>query len=399
MKNNKIKSFILGSLSATVFILVIAIVAAGGIYIDRKYELPFLDKYIPTKERSPVVTEKERTPRTNMCDLSTADIAEEVSNSVVTVSVTKVQASLNQRDFFNFFDFFGQTPEIPRGEPEEIQRDIGTGFIVGEEKFVITNKHVVSDTNANYSIIDKQENEYEVSKVYRDPANDIAILQVQDLENPSAILGDSDEIRVGEEVIAIGTALGEFRHTVTKGVISGLGRGITARGAFGTHVESLENIIQTDAAVNPGNSGGPLIDSCGRVIGVNVATSQQAENIGFAIPINVIKQAIDNFNETGQFNRPFLGVRYTMITEQAAIRNEIPRGAYVVEVVESSSAEEAGIKEGDIITKFDGEKLTKENLATLISRKKIGDEITIEIFDWEDEELEEVSVTLKEATN
>ena len=151
-------------------------------------------------------------------------------------------------------------------------------------------------------------------------------------------LGDSSKIKVGQLAIAIGTALGEFRHTVTTGVISGLGRGIS---------KTLDNVIQTDAAINLGNSGGPLLNSAGQVIGVNTAVSQQGQNIGFAIPINVIKDAIDNFNKTGQFSRPFMGVRYRQIDQKTALLNDIPsREPYVEEIVEGSPAEKAGIVAG-----------------------------------------------------
>ena len=224
----------------------------------------------------------------------------------------------------------------------------------------------------------------------------MAILQIKNLELDSIELGDSDNLRVGDDVIAIGTALGEFRHTVTTGVVSGLGRGITTSDGFGRAVESLENIIQTDAAINPGNSGGPLINRCGEVIGVNVAVSRNAENIGFAIPINVIKDSLNNFNATGKFERALLGVRYNMITEQAALRNEVPVGAYVVEVVEGSSADNGGIKKGDIIVSFDGKKLVNENLADLVGKTKVGDKVKIEVYRWEDERALDLTIKMQE---
>jgi serine protease Do len=295
----------------------------------------------------------------------------------------------------DMFNIFGFRQRIQDPEYEEIQRDIGTGFIVGEEKLVITNKHVVDDIQGEYKIIDKDNKEYEVTKVYRDPTNDIAILQVKDLDLESISLGNSDIARVGDDVIAIGTALGEFRNTVTTGVISGLGRGITASSGFES--EDLENIIQTDAAINPGNSGGPLLNRCGEVIGVNVAVSQNAENIGFALPINSIKDAITNFSDTGKFERAFLGVRYTMITEQAALKNSIPVGAYVIEVMKNSTASEYDIKAGDIITEFDGNKLSKEDLTKLISKTKVGDKIKIKVYRWKEDTWLDKEIVMKES--
>lgn len=229
-------------------------------------------------------------------------------------------------------------------------------------------------------MIDKENKEYKVVKIYRDPETDLAIIKVNGLNKPALPLGDSDKIRVGESVIAIGTALGEFRHTVTAGVVSGLGRGITAGDGF-FMLEKLDNVIQTDAAINPGNSGGPLINSRGEVIGVNVAVTQGAENIGFAIPINLVKTMLDNFNRTGKFVRPFLGVSYQMISPKAALANEIPQGAYVLEVVEGSAAQAAGLKTGDIIVELNGIKLDQKHpLVKVVNRLKAGEEISLKYW-------------------
>jgi serine protease Do len=210
-------------------------------------------------------------------------------------------------------------------------------------------------------------------------------------------MGESDKLKVGQFVIAIGTALGEFKDTVTTGVISGLGRGITAGSVFEGYVERLDNVIQTDAAINPGNSGGPLLNSAGQVIGINVAVAAGGQNIGFAIPINVIKESIDNFNKTGKFERPFLGIRYRMISRDVALMNDVPQGAYVVEVVEGSAADKAGIKAGDIITKFDNQSFKDENvdLAKLISQKKVGDKASLTI--WSDGKEMNKEIILQQA--
>jgi len=212
-------------------------------------------------------------------------------------------------------------------------------------------------------------------------------------------LGDSSKLQVGQFVIAIGTALGEFRNTVTTGVISGLGRGISAGSKFQGFVEELDNVIQTDAAINPGNSGGPLMNSSGQVIGVNTAIAKEGENIGFALPIQVVKDSLRNFNDTGQFNRPYLGVGYQIISREVAIRNELTEGAYVELVIEGSAADKAGVKRGDIITKFDGEKITesKKGLAGFIAKKKVGDSVTITIY--RDGETITIKATLETAPN
>lgn len=387
----------------SVFLLFILLLTLlSGIYIGSMSQNSLLSKYLFNflkKNTSEQLYAGDDTlypdSSSELCNWSTADIAEKVSDSVVTVSVKTVE--LDFGGGVDLFDYFGFVPSKPLSY-KEVEQDIGTGFIVGVDKFVITNKHVVSDIEAAYKIIDENGKEYKVLNIYRDPVNDIAILNVDGLTLESIELGDSDKLRVGEDVIAIGTALGEFRHTVTTGVVSGLGRGITASDAFGESSEELTNVIQTDAAINPGNSGGPLINRCGQVIGVNVATSRGAENIGFAIPINTIKSSLDIFNDTGKFERPFLGIKYNVISEQAALRNEIPVGVYVVEVVENSSADDADIRVGDIIVEFDNVKLADSDLPDLVSKKKIGDKVTLRIYRWNDDTTLEKNVTLKAST-
>ena len=315
-------------------------------------------------------------------------VVDEATPSVVSIGIKKPQLQLDP-----FQIFFGQSEIV---NPEQ---DIGTGFIIDESGLVVTNKHVVAEVGGEYRVVTAADQELKVEKIYRDPTNDMAILKV----TPDATsglkpikLGDSDHLKVGQTVIVIGTALGEFRSTVTTGVISGLGRGVDAGGPLGIGSERLDNVIQTDAAINPGNSGGPLLNSSGQVIGVNVAVSQAGQNIGFALPINVVKAAIDNFNQTGQFSRPFLGVRYQLIDQKTAILNSLPRGAFIVEVVADSPASDAGIKEGDIITKIDGKTISEDDsLAEIIGSKKIGDQVELEIYRGND--TQKLTLTLAEA--
>jgi len=324
-------------------------------------------------------------------------VVERATPSVVTVSISKTQ--IISTDPFYGFDFFGGFFNIPRGETreEQIEQDIGTGFIISEDGLIVTNRHVVSDLEAKYRVVIGKDEMLEVVDIYRDPVNDLAILKVDKNNLPTVDLGDSDELKVGQTVIAIGTALGEFRSTVTKGVISGLGRGIVAGSQWSGGSERLDNVIQTDAAINPGNSGGPLFDSSGMVIGVNVAVSQQGQNIGFAIPINIVKESIENFRSTGEFERPYIGVVYQMISRQAALLNEVPSGAYVTEVIKGSPADKAGIEVGDIMVEIDGKRLVddsgEESLASMIGKKKIGDNVKVKI--WRDGKEMEMSLTLE----
>jgi serine protease Do len=386
----QLKTFALG-LSVSALILVSFF---GGALADRVFVIKPLDALVGRRSLGALpasTTNRDSTLAPLLTPGDTvADVAEQASQSVVTVAIKRQE---QVPDPFSE-SIFGLGFRLPNsGRVEEVQRDIGTGFVADESGLIITNRHVVSDLEATYLVIDKDNNEYTVSKIYRDPTNDLAILKVDNLNLPPLPLGDSEKIRVGQSVIAIGTALGEFRHTVTTGVVSGLVRGIEAGDMFGRRIESIEGVIQTDAAINPGNSGGPLLDSAGSVIGVSVAVSAGAENIGFALPINVVKASIDNFNRTGQFDRPFMGIRYQTIYRQAALINDVPQGAYLVEVVAGSVAAEAGLQEGDIITEFDGQSITDQELSGLINSKKIGDRVTVKY--WRAGEEQRVEVTLR----
>lgn len=371
------KGFFLGIL----LMVVLGVGIVGGALADRLFVIKPLDflasRVLPNEEKATSLVEQKILTEESVV----VDVAEKASPSVVTVSVTQEAStspfSLDQ------FGIFGQQFFQQPTETEPVNQDIGTGFVVDSAQgLIVTNKHVVGDVQGKYRIVTKDGSEYEVVNIYRDPVNDLAIVKVAEQLPPALELGDSSQIKVGQFVIAIGTALGEFRHTVTTGVVSGLGRGIQAGGGFGSEVEQLDNVIQTDAAINPGNSGGPLLNSIGQVIGVNVAVASGGQNIGFALPINVIKESLTNFNQTGQFNRPFLGVRYRMISKEAALVNEVPEGAYIVDVVEGTPAFKSGIKSGDIVTKMNGTSIKEADggLAAVINSVKVGEEVEIEFY-------------------
>ena len=322
------------------------------------------------------------------------NVVDSVSPSVVTIGIEQTRRVV---DPFSIdpFDPFGSLRQ-PQSREENIKQDIGSGFIVTADGMIVTNKHVVSDPDAKYSVITKDDKKYDVTKIFRDPTNDLAILQIEASGLQPITMGDSSSLKVGQLAIAIGTALGEFRNTVTVGVISGVGRGITAGSPYESSAERLDNVIQTDAAINPGNSGGPLLNSAGQVIGVNTAVAAGGQNIGFALPINVVKEALNSFNATGKFARPYMGVQYKMISRDLALLNEVPEGAYVQEVVEGSPAEKGGVQRGDIITKIDGTSVKEgqDHVAKIISSKKIGDKLPIEL--WRDGEIQKIEVTLEE---
>lgn len=268
----------------------------------------------------------------------------------------------------------------PFSGPVSQKQGIGTGFIIKENGVILTNRHVVSDKDAQYSVVTRDGKEYEAEEVHRDFAYDLAIIKISASGLSTLTLGDSDEIQVGQTVVAIGNALGRFSNTVTAGVISGIGRGIEASAGFGGQAEYLEDVIQTDAALNPGNSGGPLFNLSTEVIGINVAIAAEGENIGFAIPINIAKPVVSDFEKYGRIIRPFLGISYYVITEDLAKLRDLPQGAFVQSVVKGSGAAKAGVKVGDVITAIDGQKITERTtLAKVIISHKVGDKVTLSI--------------------
>lgn len=377
-----VRKVLIGSVVTLVFVAALL----GGAAADRLFVIKPLDYFFPRHSSG---TPNMVAGRQMVNEESVViNAVKESSPAVVTIAIQTPKRRILQFDPFNGFGLEEQGGK---------QQDLATGFIVSSDGLIVTNKHVVG-IQGSYKAITKDGKEYEVKKIYRDPSNDLALLRIDAAGLPTVILGDSDNLQVGQLVIAIGTPLGEFRQSVTTGVISGLGRGIEAGGnPFEGYVERLDNVIQTDAAINPGNSGGPLLDSSGKVIGINVAVASGAQNIGFAIPINIVKSSIDEFHKTGEFVRPFFGVQYQIISPKAAIVNEIPQGALVRDVVQGSSADKAGIKEGDIITKFGGEKIDENNggLAILVNKHKVGEKVDVEV--WRDEKTQTVLATMTEA--
>jgi len=294
-------------------------------------------------------------------------------------------------------------PFDPEDLPRNRQQTIGTGFIVSENGVIVTNRHVVADTNTTYSVVTKDGKRLEVERIYRDTNLDLALIKTKETGLKPLKIGDSSKLKVGQTTIAIGNALGRFSNTVTTGVVSGVGRTIGAGDPFSGQTELLDDLIQTDAAINPGNSGGPLLNSLGEVIGVNVAVSESAQNIGFAVPINSVKPVVDEFVSTGKISRAYLGVNYRVITRDLALLNEVPQGAYIQEIVPGSPAEKAGIQSGDIITKIDGKQVNDQNvISELVRTKKPGDKVKVEI--WREnasgqKETKTIEATLEEVPN
>ena len=266
----------------------------------------------------------------------------------------------------------------------------GSGFIISNDGYVLTSNHVVSDTTADYTVIISPKQKLPAKILSRNPINDTAVLKIEGNGLPFLEMDDSNKIQLGEEVLAVGNALGEFTDTLSAGIVSGLSRFITAFGGADHQMQNLRGLIQTDAAINPGNSGGPLVNMYGKAIGINTAMIMGAQNIGFAIPVNYAKKDLEEVKKYGKIIVPFLGVKYVLISKEMAAINKLPvnDGALVVRealgespVVKGSAADRAGIKEWDIIIECNNEGITMKNpLAHILQKCKIGQETTLTVL-------------------
>lgn len=373
-------------------ILVFLIGLLGGLsssyifYLKLKQEV--ISAGVPIVHSEKVV-EKEYVPQTTQ-EQKVIDVVKNNSPSVVSVVIMKNMPVYEQQYYDPFGNGIFVIPQQKQTGTEKQQVGAGTGFIVSADGLVLTNKHVVSDDQAEYTVVTSDGKEYPAKVLSKDPVQDLAIIKVEGNNFKPLTLGSSQDIQIGQSVIAIGNALGEFQNTVSVGVISGLGRTVVASGeTFGT--ETLEDIIQTDAAINKGNSGGPLLNLKGEVIGINTATSSAGQNISFAISIDKAKKDIEQVKNSGKISYPYLGVRYVVIDKQYAETKKlsVDYGAIITKdntssdpaVAAGSPAEKAGLKEGDIILEMGGEKVTKDNsIAKIISQYNPYDSVDLKIL-------------------
>lgn len=327
-----------------------------------------------------------------------AQIAKSVGPSVVSVNVNITSTSPGMNNFFGF------------AQPTQ-EAAAGTGIVLTADGLIITNRHVVpaGTTSVTVTLSDGTElkNVKILGRTSPHDTLDIAFLKVQDTKGHKltpAIIGDSGQVQVGDDVVAIGNALGQFQNTVTSGIISGFGRSVTAGNQSGSSSENLENLFQTDAAINSGNSGGPLVNLNGQVIGINTAVAGNAQNIGFAIPINDVKGLINQVVKNGKFERPYLGVRYIPLTADIAKAYglKVDNGAFIAPAVDAGTpsvlsggpADKAGIKEGDIITAVNGQKIDQNHSLTgMLGRYVPGDKVSLTII--RGSETKKIDVTLE----
>lgn len=310
-----------------------------------------------------------------------SSIAKTVGPSVVSVNVRGTGTTQN------FFGFSQPTQTAAAG----------TGIIISSDGLIVTNRHVVPSgtTSVSVTLSDGTElkNVQVIGRTSESDTLDIAFLKIKDAKGHKLVpasLGDSSKVQVGDAVVAIGNALGQFQNTVTSGIISGFGRSVEASDSTGANPENLDDLFQTDAAINEGNSGGPLTNLNGQVIGINTAVAGGAENIGFAIPINDVKGLIQQVLKTGKFERPYLGVRYIPLTADVAKQYDlsVDNGAYIApaadaslpSIVPGSPADKAGLEEGDVITKVNGTPVDQNHSLTgLLGQHQVGEQVTLTI--------------------
>ena len=351
-----------------IWALIIACLSAIGVFITAWYAVHLAVHLDRIDNGTTFVSEFTQDANSaNFTEGSIAEVANRVSASVVSI-ITEVKTKS-----YNFF--YGPT--------ESTGEAAGTGIIVSKDGYVLTNKHVIEDATKIYIVLDDGSVCDDVKLIATDPLNDVAYLKINGVDDLTpATLGDSKTITVGEQVIAIGNALGQYQNTVTSGIISGTGRSLTATDSSYQNAETLTDMIQTDAAINSGNSGGPLVNAAGQVIGINTAVSS-GNNIGFAIPISSVKGMLNSVLASGKAERAYAGISYVGIDAATAIENDLAStfGAYISEVVKGSPADKAGLKKADIILAVDGVKIgASTSLGTLLGEHSVGDTITLTIL-------------------
>ncbi len=400
---------LLGTIFKSIFLPAIfgflaGILANTYFYSDIKDVLNSLNVNLSQFEQTPkTITESEYVPQTSQ-EGAVVTVVKKVSSAVVSIVASKdvpvfEEYYVNPFQGSPFEQFFGEQFSIPEERQKGTERQeiaAGTGFIISNNGLILTNKHVVSVSDgADYMVYTNDGKKFPAKVLATDPVQDLALVKINSAESlPVINLGDSSRLEIGQSVVAIGNALGEFRNTVSVGVVSGLSRTITAGASeFSTSSEILEDLIQTDAAINQGNSGGPLLNLRGEVIGINTAIVSGAQNIGFAIPINQAKRDIDQVKSTGKISYPYLGVWYVLITPDVQKQNKLPvdYGAWIGRdakgqdtkdsVVAGGPAQIAGLRRDDIILEFNGQKISAESTLTkMIQNYNPGDKITLKIL-------------------
>lgn len=394
-----------------ILIIVAFIIGAVGGVFGSFFLKPYLEKTEWGREflGPEKLTEKEFESNEQIIqvteDSSTINAVEKVAPAVVSIVVSKELENIYNLTGPGLEEFFGfdlEWENMQRQAPRKQEIGGGTGFIIDESGLILTNRHVVEDELAEYSVILNDGTKYEAEVLARDMIEDIAILKIEAENLTVAELGNSNDLKIGQTVIAIGNALTEYQNTVTKGVISGIDRKIVAGGSM-SGAEVIDGALQTDAAINPGNSGGPLLNLAGQVIGINTAINWEGRALGFAIPIDQAKKVINSVKEFGKIVRPWLGIRYIQLNEQIAEKNNLKYdyGALILRgstetdlaVIPGSPADQAGLTENDIILAINGQELKEgQSLLTEIAKYNPDEEIEIKYFHKDEEKTVKVKL-------
>ncbi len=387
-------SVLVGGVSGGIFG---ALASKGGIsgILNKNTSNTRVDDSTITTSSTPTTTTAE--------DQAVVNVVKGASPAVVSIiakqNYSQVYGNSGSSPFDQFF--FGTGTQQNSSGTQEIGG--GSGFIVSSDGMIVTNKHVVTIQGADqYTVVMNDGKTYDAKILATDPSSDVAVIKIDATNLPTLTLGDSGSTQIGDTVVAIGNALGEYRNTVTKGIVSGLARTITAGDSTGSS-ETLHNVIQTDAAINPGNSGGPLLNLSGQVVGINTAINSSGQLIGFALPINVVKQDLTAVQKNGKIERPYLGVRYLPINAQVQQDQKlsVDYGALIVAgssanepaIVSGSPADKAGLKENDIILEIDGTKVTEQNdLSQILQEKSVDQTVTLKVLSGKDTKTVQVKL-------
>lgn len=382
-------SFPLVMASAALFFAVLAVAIAGGAYF--KAPMSLISTPSPILSDSGMALANHTAAREPLMGGNpnlVADVAERVAPSVVNIDVAKTQRAVydpfgggGQGELFRYF--FGLEGVMPPGfqgmppgqQPRQVIQGNGSGVIVSKDGYVLTNNHVVRGAD-EIKVTLNDGRVFPAKRVGSDRYSDLAVLKIDAPNLVAAKLGSSDKLRPGEWVLAVGSPLG-FDHTVTLGIISAISRRVP-------DINMNMDFIQTDAAINPGNSGGPLVNLNGEVVGINTAISGRAQNIGFAIPVNVAKTVTESLISTGKIARPWIGIAMSPLSPQLALSlglSETTKGVVVAQVVRGGPAEKAGFREGDVVQRMNGQPVMQpKDIQQAIQQKPINTALNFQVL-------------------
>ncbi len=361
------------TIAALVVVSVIAFILGGVFAADDVFNIKTA---LWSGSDNAIVEDKNTTYTVASTDVgptyTVADIVEQAGPAVVNIEITSTVNNPLINDPF-YRQFFGGNL---RNSPQ-VQEAIGSGFIISSDGYIITNQHVIDGAESIKVTVSGNDEQYDAYLVGEDYDLDLAVIKITGNDYPTLTLGVSEQMRVGDPVMAIGQPYG-LDHTVTTGVISAKERPITIED------RNYTNLIQTDAAINPGNSGGPLLNMQGQVIGINTAINSEAQGIGFAIPIDTVTEVLDDLLAGSKIERAFMGVSMTDVTEEVIKSQGLPAnttGALIAEVIKGSPAEEAGLLPMDVIVSIDDTKISSaSDLQTVVQAKKVGDKINVRLI-------------------